>query len=104
MISVIVERAPGDKQGPDISDPLITSPLVAVERGRNEIDAKCSSREPITSTGPYNGFIRPGSMNEVADSEQQVWRGMVKSCAVVINRNGDTYTADTNLTIERVAQ
>ncbi len=103
MISVIVERAPGDKQGPDISDPLITSALVAVERGRNAIDANCSSRESVSSTGPHKGFVRPGSMVEVADSEQQVWRGMAMSCAIVINRNGDSFTADTNLVIERVA-
>lgn len=103
MISVIVERAPGDKQGPDISDPLITSTLVAVERGRNEIDDNCSSRETVQSTGPFKGFIRPGSMAEVADSEQQVWRGIVQSCAIVINRDGDSFSVDTNLTIERVA-
>ena len=103
MISVIVERAPADKQGPDISDPLITSALVAVERGRNEIDANCSSREIVQSAGPYKGFIRPGSMVEVADSEQQVWRGKVQSCAIVITRDGDSFSADTNLTIERVA-
>lgn len=103
MISVIVERSPADKQGPDISDPLITSVLVAVERGRNAIDSVCSSRESVSSTGPCKGFIRPGSMAEVADSEQLVWRGMVQSCAIVISRSGGDFTADTNLVTERVA-
>jgi len=99
----IVERAPADKQGPNISDPLITTIPVADERGRNEIDANCSARELVSSTGPHKGFIRPGGMAEVSDSEQQVWRGMVQSCAIVINRDVDSFSADINLLIERVA-
>jgi len=103
MIHVIVERDPGDKQGPDISDPLIVSVPGALERGRGEIDANCSPREIVSSNGPFKEYIPPGSMVEVADKEQLVWRGMVKSCAIVINRNGAKYTADTNLTVEREA-
>lgn len=103
MISVIAERQPADKQGPDISDPLITSSVVAVERGRNEIDKNSSNRELVTAAGPLKGFIRPGRLVEVADSEQAVWRGMVKSCAITISLDGDEFTADINTETERVA-
>lgn len=103
MISVIVERAPGDKQGPDISDSLITSEQTAVERGRNEIDEHFSHREIISSSGPLTGFMRPGKIIEVADSEQQIWRGMIKTCAIVITSGQDSYSRDINLTVEREA-
>ena len=103
MISIIAERAPADKQGPDISDPLITTVPVAVERGRNAIDAVCSNREMVTAAGPLKGFIRPGHLVEVADSEQQVWRGMVTSCALTITRDGESFSADINTTTERVS-
>lgn len=103
MVNVIIERAPANKQGPDISDPLITSAAVAVERGRNEIDKNCSNREVVTSSGPYQGYIKPGSIVEVADSEETVWRGMVKSCAISISQ-GDKIEVDTHLVIERVAK
>lgn len=104
MISVIVERPPSDRQGPDISDPLITSDAVAVERGRNEIDAACSNREVVSSAGPLSGYVRPGTLVEVADSERQTWRGMVKSSSIVVSMDGETFTADINLQIEREAR
>ena len=103
MIAIIVERAPGDKQGPNISDKLITSAQAAVERGRNEIDANFSHRENVSSTGPLAGFIRPGRIVEVADSEQQTWRGMIKSCAINVTASVNSYERIINLTIEREA-
>lgn len=103
MISVIVERAPSDKQGPDISDSLITSEQTAVERGRNEIDEHFSHRGIISSSGPLTGFMRQGKIIEVADSEQLTWRGMIKTCAIVITSGQDSYSRDINLTVEREA-
>ena len=48
MISVIVERPPADKQGPNISNPLITSNIVAIECGRNKIEiGRASCRERV---------------------------------------------------------
>ena len=103
MISVIVERLPADRQGRDISDQLVTSDLVAIERGRNEIDANCCSRELVTGTGPLQGYLRPGHLVEVADSEQQMWRGMIRSCAITVSRDNNQFSADVNLEIERKA-
>ncbi len=103
MISVIAERPPGDKQAPDVADPLITSEPVAIERGRNEIDASCSNREIVSSTGPLREYLEPGNMVEVADGEQQAWRGMIRTCAIVIDRSQGDFTASINLEIEREA-
>lgn len=103
MISVIAQRAPGDKQGPDISEPLITSNVVAVERGRNEIDRNSTNREIVTGSGPLRGFIRPGSLVEVMDFEAGPWRGMVTGCALNLTRGDGDFSADINLTVERLA-
>ena len=101
MIAVIVERPPGDRQGPDISDPLVTSVEAARERGRNEIDRASTNRELVQSNGVLTTWIRPGAMVEVMDAEQHAWRGMVRSCAIVVNRDGDSVTASISLETER---
>lgn len=103
MILVIVERPPGDKQGPDISDSLLVTEPPARERGRNEIDANFSNREYISSNGPLSTFMRPGSIIEVADSEQQTWRGMIRSCAIKITASAGGYERIINLVTEREA-
>ena len=102
MISVMARRSPADIPGNDIADPLLTSEPVAVERGRNEIDKNCSSRELITSVGPHKEFLQPGKMVEVADHQQQLWRGMITSCMITIERDNDSTTADTTIEVERV--
>jgi hypothetical protein len=100
MISVTVQRAPADKQGPDISDNLLTSEAAAVERGRNEIDAVCSNRATFTCTGPHRRFVRPGTVVEY-HGRRATWRGIVRRCAITITRNGESFSADRALEIER---
>ena len=101
MISVYAIRAPGDKQGPDISSTLMTSEHVALERGRNEIDASFTNRELVSSSGPYQGFVTPGALAEIADSERQSWRGKVISSSIDISIDGQEFSAISNLTTER---
>ena len=100
MISVTVQRAPADKPGPDISDPLITSDLVARERGRNEIDAQSTNRSLVTASGPYRQWIQPGVLLSYI-GRRATWMGMVKRYAITISRDGDGFSADCNLEIER---
>lgn len=100
MIAVTVQRAPGDKQGPDITDPLLTSDQAAVERGRNEIDAQCSNRSTVSCTGPHRLFVRPGLIVEY-QGLRETWRGMVRRCALTVTRDGDSFSADRSLEIER---
>lgn len=103
MISVIVERQPADRQGPDISEPLITSEAVAVERGRNEIDASCSSREIVTGSGPLRGYLQPGKLIEIMDMESGPWRGRITAFSLTLTRGETDFSADMNLTVERIA-
>lgn len=103
MIAVLVQRPPADQQGPDISDNLITSEPVAVERGRNEIDRNSSSREIVTGSGALRAFLQPGSLIEVMDFEAGPWRGMVTGFSLSVTRSETEFSADTNLTVERLA-
>ena len=104
MISVIVERPPADKQGPNISNPLITSNIVAIECGRNKIDYSYTNRELVSGTGPEKGWVRQGRIIEVADSEQNVWRGKTINCQIVIDMRKNKFAAATNIEVERVAR
>jgi hypothetical protein len=102
MISVIVQRAPGDKQGQDINDPLLCATQAAVERGRNEIDADCSNRRVVAITGPYRQWTAPGLLIEVRGL-RETYRGMVRRSALTIRRDGSEFTADMSLELEREA-
>ena len=57
MIAITVARAPADRQGPDISDPLLTTDLAARERGRVEIDRASTNRAVVSMSGPYRRFV-----------------------------------------------
>lgn len=103
MISVIVQRAPGDRQGPDISDPLIVTEAVAVARGTAEIDRNCSDRKQVDGAMPISAWRQPREIVAVTDAEEGVYRGMVTRFARTIDRRRDQLTAEDSITIERVA-
>ena len=102
MISIVVERAPADRVGEDIVDPLLTSEPAALERGRNEIDGQCSERVIVSINGPHRRWIQPGKLVEY-HGQRSTWRGQVTQCAITITRDGDTFTADRALEMEREA-
>lgn len=102
MISIIVERSPADRTGEDIVDPLLTSETAALERGRNEIDANSTDRNMVTVTGPHRRWVPPGSLVEY-HGRRATWRGKIIRCAITITRDGDSFTADRSLEMEREA-
>ncbi len=103
MNPVIVERYPGDSQGPDISDQLITTEPVAIARGTAEIDYSCSDRRRITATGPVRDFLAYGDIVEVVDMEEGQYRAMVTDFAVTIDRRKGSVTAQSSMIIEALA-
>jgi hypothetical protein len=103
MISVTVQRPPADKQGPDISDPLITSAPVAVERGRNEIDAQSTARQIVTLDVVPMAGLRINRLVEVQDLTGPPWRGLLTGLRISSSRDGDSVTDSMTLTIEREA-
>jgi hypothetical protein len=101
MITVIVKRGAGDRPGPDISDSLITSDQVAVDRGQAEIDKNCSDRAMVPTTGPLIGWVPPCSLVSVTEMEG-TWRGVVNKCSLSFDIGSDgQFTARTDLEIER---
>lgn len=100
-ISVLVQRSPGDSQGPDVQDILIVSDEVARERGRNLIDKNCSARKLVTANTPFRSLLRPGGIIEVIDAERPRWRGLLIAQTVNIAINEAELTATATLTIER---
>lgn len=100
MIAITVQREPADKQGPDITDPLLTAENAALERGRNEIDHNSTARIIESITGPYRRFVAPGSLAKF-HGRRGYWKGMVTRCAITLNRNAETFTAECALEMER---
>jgi len=100
MISIIVERAPADRTGDDLVDPLLTSEPAARERGRNEIDAQSTDRVIQTASGPHRRWVQPGSLVEY-HGRRGTWRGKLTRCAITLSRDGSSFTADRSLEMER---
>lgn len=97
MIDIIVERGNGDKQGEDIIDALITSPEVAVLRGRVEIDRE-EPVERIVLEARYKPGLKNGQIIEVQDSLfGRTWRGKV----IGISHNISQVAVTTTLTVEK---
>lgn len=69
MPEAYVQRGDGLSQGADIVDPLMSTPLVLLERGRAEID-KASGLQKVQLTCRYRGGVRTGQLAEVHDSLQ----------------------------------
>jgi hypothetical protein len=102
-MQITVTRGAGDKPGPDIIDPLLTSEPVAVARGRREIDYHSSSRIKEQAQCPKHGFMSTGSLVLITEAEKQ-WPGLIRyfSLTLTIDDSGERFTADTGLHIERV--
>lgn len=96
-VDIVVIRIPGNKQGPDIVDPLLTNTTIAISRGEAEIQ----DNEPIDSialTTNYRTGVKMGDIVEVLDSLQgKVWKGKV----VGISHNNALADSWTDLDIER---
>ena len=103
MTTVIVKRGLGDRPGSDISDPLINSDQIAINRGQAEIDKVCSDRAMVPTTGPFIGWIPPCSLVHVSEMEDS-FRGVVHRCALTFDiGEGGQFTARTDLEIEKEA-
>lgn len=80
-VDIVVIRVPGDKKGPDIIDPLLSSNNVAIQRGTTEIQ----DNEPIDTISlstNYRSGVRLGHIAEVIDILQgRVWRGKIVGIA-----------------------
>jgi hypothetical protein len=101
-MQIIVQRAPGDKQGPDIVDPLLVSEPVAVARGSREIDHSSTSRSIEQGNCPLMPYLAPGSLVNVTEAGS-IYRGKLTAYAVTIDisEDGRDFSATCAITIER---
>jgi len=86
--------------GSDISDVLLTTEEVALERGRVEIDIGYSNRinSGLNIASPM--FIYPGSLVGINEGGE-INNGMLNSIGLSLTKNGDTFSVSTSLSIER---
>ena len=102
MSAIIVKRGLGDRPGPDISAPLLTSDAVRVARGTAELDKNGTDRVMVSINGGHIGFIAPCTFVQVNDAEYGSYRGVVDQCTETFRRTSLTeFTADTDLVVER---
>lgn len=101
MLQTIVQRAPGDKQGPDISDPLLTTKDAQVARGRGEINENSSSRTTIAGNGPVYGYMEPGSVVQVTDGESGQYLAILDSWSLTISVASNQFGANSAVTLEK---
>jgi hypothetical protein len=101
-MKIIVQRAPGDKQGDDIVDSVLVTDIVGRARGMREIDASASK---IIERGncPLHGYMETGKLAQLTMAGQ-VLRGKVTaySFTIDISADGREFTPSTSVTIERL--
>jgi hypothetical protein len=97
-----VTRAPGDRQGPDIVDELLTDQAVGRSRGQTEINDSVSKKIQDANC-PLLSFIDTGTLAQVAD-DKEIYRGKITFFAqtIDIDSSGRRYYPTTSLKVERV--
>jgi len=104
-MQITVTRPPGNRQGPDIVDELLTSDPAGLARGRREIDHSVTSRTMEACQCPKHDHIETGSLVRITEAAER-WSGLVRywSLTLTVDDTGDRFTADTRLTVEREAR
>ncbi len=100
-VDIIVQRSPADKCGDDIVDPLISTVSVALNRGRNELDAQAEPSRVIRYQIIYRPGLETGQIIEVFDGLRGVnFRGKL----VGINHELSGGSAVTEAAIEKISE
>lgn len=101
-MQILVQRPPGNRQGPDIMDDLLTTDQAGISRARREIDYHSTNRDLVACQCPAHTYMPTGSIAGVTETHQR-WPGMIRywSLTLTIDDTGERFTADTRLTIER---
>lgn len=97
-VSISVYRYGGDRDGGEISEPLLGDSLqAALARGRAELDATAAGRRTVTIEVLFDPAYRLGGLVAVLDPLFGVpWRGKITGVA---HKDGGILT--TTLTVER---
>jgi len=99
---VTVQRLPADRQGPDISDPLLTTIEAMTQRGRGEVNENAKSKMNVSGAmASSTDDIEPCSVIRVTDLEKGQYSAVVDSFSQVFDVKGKSFTASTSITFER---
>ena len=101
MIEVLVKRGAGDKQGPDITDELLTSVPVALARGATEINKSCSDRKILSLATVLLPLTMPGGLVRMT-TYKGVRVGKLKSMVKEYSLSESDFTASCRVDIEVV--
>ncbi len=97
----IVQRAPADKPGEDIVDPILVSDTSQIERGRQEINYNSTDRVLKTGAVVSTDYVESGVIVELQDKSGSI-RGMVTGFSVAVSASSAKVTMSTNVTVECV--
>ena len=101
MIEILVKRGLGDKQGPDITDALITSVPVALARGATEINTACSDRKILSLSTSLLPLTMPGGLVRMT-TYKGVRVGKLKSMTKEYSLSESEFTASCTINVEVV--
>lgn len=86
--------------GSDISDALLVSEAVLVERGRIEIDTSYTNRNNIDLLLYQTNFIQPGTMIQTVEGDI-VKNGMLKNITISFRRDDTKASMGSTMGIEQ---
>ncbi len=102
MIEILVSRDPGDKLGPNITDPLITSTPVALAKGAAAINGSCSDRKILRVSTTMMPLQLPGGLVGITTIKGRRV-GKLRSMEKTYQISGQEFSADVSLYIEVVS-
>lgn len=99
---ITVFRLPGDKQGPDIVEPLLTTDPAGIARGAREIDHHSTNRSIERGNCVLMPYMPTGSLIHVTEATGS-YRGKLTGFSIVIDidESGREFTATTAVNIEK---
>lgn len=101
MSTTEVKRGLGERPGADVSSPLLTHERARLARGAYLLDSNQGGALRVEGQGYYIGLPAPGLLVQLSLRGERRLRGILDESEVVFDRVGvDSFTADTNLTLE----
>jgi hypothetical protein len=101
-VNIIVSRPPGDKQGPDIVDPLLTSDPAGVARATSAIDHHSTNRSLERGNCVLMPYMPTGALINVTEDTGR-YRGKLTAFSIIIDldESGRDFTATAAVSIEK---
>lgn len=102
-ISIVVQRAPANYEGNQISNPLIVTVAQATVTARAKINKYSSNRIMVSGSMSLKPYMTPGKMVQVTNLDGEQYMAMIVSCTMTIDRTEkNEFTALTHVVLERI--